>query len=109
MTTPYEQATAAIHAGFHGDPNTGSCAVPIHQSTAYIFNDAEHAASLFALKQFGWIYTRLNNPTTDVFEQRMATLEGGVGAVATASGQHAIFIALLNLVHVGGHIISSQS
>jgi len=102
-------STLSIHAGFRGDPVTGSCCVPIHQTAAYLYPSAEHAASLFALEKLGWIYTRLQNPTTDVFEQRMAALDGGVGAVATSSGSQAVFIAVANLAHCGDHIVSSAS
>ncbi|HEY2581817.1 MAG TPA: PLP-dependent transferase, partial [Mucilaginibacter sp.] len=79
--------TLQLHAGQEVDPTTGSRAVPLYQTTSYVFNSAEHGANLFALKEFGFIYTRLMNPTTDVFEKRMAALEGGVAALATASGQ----------------------
>ena len=78
--------TLALHAGQVPDPTTGSRAMPIHQTTSYVFKNTEHAANLFALKELGWIYTRLMNPTTDVFEQRMAALDGGVGGLALASG-----------------------
>ena len=99
----------ALHAGQHPDPSTGSRAMPIHQTTSYCFRDAQHAADLFALKEMGWIYTRLMNPTTDVFEQRMAALEGGIGGLAVSSGQQAITVALLNLAHSGQHIISAEA
>lgn len=99
--------TLALHAGQQPDPITGSRAVPIHQTTSYVFKDTEHAANLFALKEMGFIYTRLMNPTTDVFEQRMAALDGGVGALALSSGQQAIAVALFNLAHAGSHIVSS--
>lgn len=99
----------ALHAGQQPDPTTGSRAVPIHQTTSYVFRDTGHAADLFALKEMGFIYTRLMNPTTDVFEQRMAALEGGIGALALASGQQAITVALLNLVHAGGHVVSAEA
>ncbi len=99
----------ALHAGQVPDPSTGSRAMPIHQTTSYCFRDTEHAADLFALKEMGWIYTRLMNPTTDVFEKRMAALEGGIGALGVSSGQQAITVALLNLVHSGGHIISAAA
>ena len=99
----------ALHAGQQPDPTTGSRAVPIHQTTSYVFKSTEHAANLFALKELGWIYTRLMNPTTDVFEQRMAALEGGVGALAVASGQHAISVALFNLAHAGSHVVSAAA
>ncbi len=82
-------ATLAVHAGQVPDPATGSRAVPIYQTTSYLFQDADHAARLFALQEFGNIYTRIMNPTTDVFEKRVAALEGGVAALATASGQAA--------------------
>ena len=98
--------TLALHAGQQPDPTTGSRAMPIHQTTSYVFKSTEHAANLFALKEMGWIYTRLMNPTTDVFEQRMAALDGGIGALALSSGQQAIAVALFNLVHAGGHIVS---
>lgn len=101
--------TRALHAGQKPDPNTGSRATPIHQTTSYCFQSTEHAADLFALKEMGWIYTRLMNPTTDVFEQRMAALEGGGGALAVASGQQAIAVALWNLVHSGQHIVSAAA
>ena len=103
---PLGLGTLALHAGQQPDPTTGSRAMPIHQTTSYVFKSTEHAANLFALKEMGWIYTRLMNPTTDVFEQRMAALEGGIGALAVSSGQQAITVALLNLAHSGGHIIS---
>ncbi len=93
--------TKALHAGQQPDPTTGSRAMPIHQTTSYVFKSTEHAANLFALKEMGWIYTRLMNPTTDVFEQRMAALDGGIGALALSSGQQAIAVALFNLVHAG--------
>ncbi len=101
--------TLALHAGQAPDPTTGSRAAPIHQTTSYVFRDTEHAANLFALKELGWIYTRLMNPTTDVFEQRLAALDGGVGALALSSGMHAIAVALFNLVHAGGHIVSAAA
>lgn len=99
----------ALHAGQQPDPTTGSRAMPIHQTTSYCFRDTEHAADLFALKEMGWIYTRLMNPTTDVFEQRMAALEGGIGALALASGQQATTVALLNLVRCGEHIVAAAA
>lgn len=108
-STPKGPATLALHAGQVPDPTTGSRAVPIHQTTSYVFRDSEHAANLFALKELGWIYTRLMNPTTDVFEQRMAALDGGVGALALSSGMHAIAVALFNLVHAGGHVVSAAA
>ncbi len=100
--------TLQLHAGQEVDPTTGSRAVPIYQTTSYVFNSAEHGANLCALKEFGNIYTRIMNPTTDVFEQRIAALEGGVAAVATASGQaDAQFIALNNILQVGDNFVSS--
>ncbi|ADG05518.1 homocysteine synthase [Kyrpidia tusciae] len=100
--------TLALHAGQTVDPATGSRAVPIYQTTSYVFRDTEHAANLFALKEPGNIYTRMMNPTQDVLEQRMAALEGGVGALATASGQSAITLALLNIAGAGDEIVSSS-
>ena len=97
--------TISIHAGQKPDPTTGSRAVPIYQTTSYVFRDSEHAANLFSLKEFGNIYTRLMNPTTDVFEQRVAAIEGGTGALAVASGQTAIFYALLALTQLGDDIV----
>lgn len=108
MSTPYKFETLQLHAGQEIDPTTGSRAVPIYQTTSYGFKNAEHGANLFALKEFGNIYTRLMNPTTDVFEKRIAALEGGVAALAVASGQAAQFIALHNILEAGDHIISSS-
>ncbi|EON77890.1 O-acetylhomoserine sulfhydrylase [Lunatimonas lonarensis] len=96
-----------LHAGQEADPTTNSRAVPIYQTTSYVFNSAEHGANLFALKEFGNIYTRIMNPTTDVFEKRLAALEGGVAAVATASGQSAQFLALNNFLTVGDNFVTS--
>ncbi|BBI33972.1 homocysteine synthase [Cohnella abietis] len=101
--------TLAVHAGQEVDPTTGSRAVPLYQTTSYVFKDTEHAADLFALKQFGNIYTRLMNPTTDVFEKRIAALEGAPAALATASGQSAITYSILNIAGVGDEIISATS
>lgn len=100
--------TLQLHAGQEPDPLTGARAVPVYQTTAYTFKSAEHGANLFGLKEFGNIYTRLMNPTTDVFEKRMAALEGGVAAVATSSGQAAQFIAIHNLAQAGDNIVSSS-
>ncbi len=100
--------TLQIHAGQELDPVTGARAVPIYQTTAYTFNNAEHGANLFGLKEFGNIYTRLQNPTTDVFEKRMAALEGGVAGVATSSGQAAQLIAIHNLASAGDNIVSTS-
>ncbi len=101
--------TRQIHAGTAPDPTTGARAVPIYQTTSYVFRDTDHAAALFGLGELGNIYTRIMNPTQDAFEQRVAALEGGVGALATASGLAAQTIALLNLAENGGHIVSSSS
>ena len=101
--------TLALHAGQVPDPTTTARAVPIYQTTSYVFHDADHAASLFGLKEFGNIYTRLMNPTTDVFEKRIAALEGGIGALAAASGQAAETLAILNILNAGDHIVSSSS
>jgi len=99
----------AVHAGQEVDPTTGSRAVPIYQTTAYVFNDSEHAANLFGLKEFGNIYTRLMNPTTDVFEKRVAALEGGAAALAFASGHAAISAAIINIAEAGDEIVSSST
>jgi O-acetylhomoserine (thiol)-lyase len=99
--------TLQLHAGQEVDPTTNSRAVPIYQTTSYVFKNAEHAASLFGLKEFGNIYTRIMNPTTDVFEKRIAALEGGVAAVAVASGQAAQFLAITNLAQAGDNIVST--
>ena len=109
---PEEQrhfATLAVHAGQSPDPATGSRAVPIYQTTSYLFQDADHAGRLFALKEFGNIYTRIMNPTTDVFEKRVAALEGGVAALAAASGQAAETLVLTTLAKAGDEIISTTS
>src|SRR5476651_2465696 len=105
----YQAETLALHAGQKPDPTTNARAVPIYQTTSYVFNDADHAARLFGLQEFGNIYTRLMNPTTDVFEQRIAALEGGVGALGLASGQAAETLAILNLARTGDNIVSSSS
>ncbi|RXT14798.1 homocysteine synthase [Ammoniphilus sp. CFH 90114] len=101
--------TIALHGGQKPDPATNSRAVPIYQTSSYVFNDTDHAANLFALKEFGNIYTRIMNPTQDVFEQRIAQLEGGVGALATSSGQAAITYSILNIAQAGDEIIASSS
>ncbi|HBR20546.1 MAG: O-acetyl-L-homoserine sulfhydrolase / O-acetyl-L-serine sulfhydrolase [Parcubacteria group bacterium GW2011_GWA2_43_17] len=101
--------TIALHGGQEADPTTGSRAVPIYQTTSYQFKDADHAANLFGLREFGNIYTRLMNPTTDVLEKRIALLDGGVGALATASGQAAITLALLNIAQSGDEIVSADN
>jgi len=100
--------TLQVHAGQEPAPGTNSRAVPIHQTTSYTFDSAEHGANLFALKAFGNIYTRLMNPTTDVFEKRVAALEGGVAALATASGHAAQFLAITNIAQAGDNIVSSS-
>jgi len=101
--------TRQIHAGTAPDPTTGARAVPIYQTTSYVFRDTDHAANLFGLAELGNIYTRIMNPTQEAFEGRIADLEGGVGALATSSGQAAQTLALLNLAENGGHIVSSAS
>ena len=101
--------TLALHGGQEADPVTGSRAVPIYQTTSYQFKSSEHATNLFGLKEFGNIYTRLMNPTTDVFEKRMALLEGGVGALAVASGQSAITFSILNIAQAGDEIVSADN
>jgi O-acetylhomoserine (thiol)-lyase len=101
--------TRLVHAGEEPDPSTGARVTPIYQTSSFVFRDTEHAAALFGLQELGMIYTRIMNPTQDAFEQRMTSLEGGVGALATASGQAAQTIALLNLAENGGHIVSSAS
>src|ERR1700740_2447005 len=100
-------ATLAVHAGQSPDPATGSRAVPIYQTTSYLFQDADHAGRLFALKEFGNIYTRIMNPTTDVLEKRIAALEGGAAALATSSGQAAEFLALNNILQPGDNFVTS--
>jgi O-acetylhomoserine (thiol)-lyase len=108
MTTQYKNPeTLLLHAGYRADPATGAVAVPIYQTTSYQFADTERAANLFALKELGNIYTRIMNPTTDVLEKRVAALEGGVGALAVASGQAASALAVQNLAHAGDNIVSS--
>jgi O-acetylhomoserine (thiol)-lyase len=108
--TPQQHlATLALHAGQVVDPTTNSRAVPIYQTTSYVFNDSDHAARLFGLQEFGNIYTRIMNPTTDVFEKRVAALEGGVAALATASGQAAETLAILTLANAGEEIVSTTS
>ncbi|MFC0559717.1 homocysteine synthase [Halalkalibacter alkalisediminis] len=105
----FKLETLAIHAGQEIDPTTMSRAVPLYQTTSYGFKDTEHAANLFSLKEFGNIYTRLMNPTTDVFEKRVAALEGGAAALATASGQAAITYSILNIAEAGDEIIAASS
>lgn len=105
----YKFDTLQVHAGQSVDSATGSRAVPVYQTTSYVFNNIEHAANLFALKEEGNIYTRIMNPTTDVFEKRMAALEGGLGALATASGSAAITYAILNIAGAGDEIVSAST
>ena len=106
---PYQPDTLAIHAGQVPDPTTNARAVPIYATTSYVFNDTQHAADLFGLKVFGNIYTRIMNPTSDVFEKRIAELEGGIAALAVASGQAATALTVLNLAHSGDNLVSSQT
>ena len=110
MTTPRGPRfdTLSLHAGQRPDPATGARAVPIYQTTSYVFDDTEHAASLFNLERAGHIYSRISNPTVAVLEERISALEGGVGAVATASGQAALHLAIATLMGAGGHIVASS-
>jgi len=107
MSSKHHPETTVLHAGWRADPATGAVAVPIYQTTSYQFRDTEHAANLFALKEFGNIYTRIMNPTTDVLEKRIAALDGGVAALALSSGQAASAFALQNLAKVGDNVVSS--
>jgi O-acetylhomoserine (thiol)-lyase len=110
MSKPTDNfSTLALHAGQTPDPTTGARAVPIYQTTSYVFKSTDHAANLFALKEFGNIYTRIMNPTTDVFEQRIAAIEGGSGALALASGQAATTLAMLAITQVGDEIVSANN
>ena len=109
MSDEYSFGTNCLHAGQVPDPTTNSRAVPLYQTTSYVFNDTDHAANLFSLAEFGNIYTRLMNPTTDVLEKRLAALEGGSGALAAASGQAAETLAILNIASVGDNIVSGTS
>lgn len=108
MASNYHFETLQLHAGQEVDPTTNSRAVPIYQTTSYVFNNSEHAANLFGLKEFGNIYTRIMNPTTDVFEKRIAALEGGVAALAVSSGQAAQFLAITNIAQAGDNIVSTS-
>ncbi|OEF96251.1 homocysteine synthase [Desulfuribacillus alkaliarsenatis] len=101
--------TVAVRGGYDADQTTGACAVPIYQTSSYVFRDTEHAANLFALKEMGNIYTRIMNPTQDVFEKRITELEGGIGALATSSGQAAITYAILNIASSGDEIVAASS
>ncbi|MEO6116221.1 MAG: PLP-dependent transferase, partial [Pseudolysinimonas sp.] len=105
----YQFETLQIHAGSAPDPVTHARATPIYKTTSYVFDSTDHAKNLFALAEFGNIYTRIMNPTTDVIEQRIAALEGGTAALATASGSAAITYAVLNIAGAGDHIVSSSS
>lgn len=105
----YKLGTLALHAGQNPDPATGALAVPIYQTTSYVFRDTDHAANLFALTELGNIYTRIMNPTTDVFEQRIAAIEGGTGALGVASGSAAITYALLAITRLGDEIVSGNN
>src|SRR5215207_7434808 len=109
MTNDWKFETRQIHAGAAPDPVTNARATPIYKTTSYVFNDSDHAKNLFALAEFGNIYTRLMNPTTDVLEKRVAALEGGTAALAVASGSSAITYAVLNIAQSGDHIVSSSS
>ena len=102
-------ATQALHAGHDASTSKGTQAVPIYQTTSYVFNDSDHAANIFSLAESGFIYTRLNNPTNDVLEQRLAAMEGGIAAVATASGTAAIATTLMVILKTGYHIVASNS
>src|SRR5664280_1526011 len=106
---PMGFSTRSLHAGHTPDKSSHACAVPIYQTTSYVFDDSAHAAALFALEQFGNIYTRIMNPTTDVFEQRVAALEGGIGALATSSGQAAQFLAISSLAGVGDEVVAAST
>src|SRR5579863_4366614 len=101
--------TRSLHAGYAPDPTTKARAVPIYQTTSFVFDNSEHAAALFGLQQFGNIYTRIMNPTTDVLEQRVASLENGVAALAMSSGQAAQFIAITNILQSGDHMVSAST
>jgi O-acetylhomoserine (thiol)-lyase len=109
MSVSKHLSTQALHAGQAPDPATGARAVPIYQTTSFVFKDTDHAANLFALKEFGNIYTRIMNPTQDVFEQRIAAIEGGTGALAVSSGQAASTFAMLNITQVGDEIVSANN
>lgn len=109
MSTQYKNATSALHAGHNIKETAGTRAVPIYQTTSYVFNDSNHAADLFSLKEPGFIYTRLNNPTNDILEKRLTVLDRGIGAAVFASGTAAISTALLTLLKAGDHIVASNS
>jgi len=105
----HKLATIAVHAGHDVTQNGGTRAVPIYQTSSYVFNNSEHAANLFSLKELGFIYTRLNNPTNQILQDRLAAVEGGIGAVVFASGTSAIATGLLTLLKAGDHIVASSS
>ena len=105
----FSKATNALHAGHDVNQTNGTRAVPIFQSTSYVFKDTDHAANLFSLAELGYIYTRLNNPTNQILQERLAALEGGVGAVVFASGTSAISTSLMTLLRAGDHIVASSS
>src|SRR6187455_1598589 len=107
MSTPLRFETLQIHAGYQPEATTHACQVPIYQTTSYVFDSSEHAASLFSLKEFGNVYTRIMNPTQDVLEKRLAALDGGVGALAVSSGQAAITMAILNITRAGQNIVAA--
>src|SRR6201985_3432214 len=110
MSTPnFKFETLQLHAGQEVDATTGARAVPLYQTSSFVFKNAEHGANLFALKEFGNIYSRIMNPTVDVFEKRIAALEGGVAAVAASSGQAAQFMAIAALAHAGDNIVSTSN
>ncbi|MGE4221465.1 MAG: PLP-dependent transferase, partial [Alphaproteobacteria bacterium] len=109
MTESFRRDTLALHAGQRPDPTTGARAQPIHFTTSYVFESTEHAAALFNLESAGHIYSRISNPTVAVLEERLAALEGGVGAVATASGQAALHLGVATLMGAGGHIVAASS
>ena len=104
-----KEETIVLHTGHRRDESTTSVAVPIYQTTSYVFDNTDHAANLFSLAEPGYIYTRLNNPTADILEQRLASLEGGIAAVATSSGSAALATTLLTLLKTGDHIVASNS
>jgi O-acetylhomoserine (thiol)-lyase len=111
MTTPktHQFDTLALHAGARPDPSTGARATPIYQTTSYVFPDTDHAAALFNMERAGYVYSRISNPTCAVLEERIAALEGGVGAIATASGQAALHLAIVTLLGAGAHIVASRA
>ena len=104
----YKFDTLSLHAGYQPEKNAGSRQVPIYQTTSYLFDDVDHAAALFNLERGGHIYSRISNPTVAVLEERVAALEGGTAAIATASGQSAVFLAIITLANAGDHIVASS-